>query len=83
MAGNADNFPNDREMLSASEQQFCSSLFDEQNLIYEHFRPSVVSTPINSDHKVSIFEQIDNSSKERFEKELHVVCGAFSPWNLK
>ena len=42
--------------LSVSEQPFYSSLFDDQNLTYEHFRPSIVSTPINSDHQVSIFE---------------------------
>ena len=70
MAGNADNFPNDSETLSASEQQFHSCLFDDQNLTYEHFRPSIVSTPINSDHEVSIFEQIDNSSKESFEERV-------------
>ena len=73
MAGNADNFPNDSETLSASEQQFHSSLFDDQNLTYEQFRPSIVSTPINSDHEVSIFEQIDNSSEESFEER--VACG--------
>ena len=67
MASNADNFPNDSETLSASEQQFHSSLFDDQNLTYEHFRQSNVSTPINSDHQVSLFEQIDDSSEESFE----------------
>ena len=66
MASNADNFRNDSETLSASEQQFHSSLFDDQNLTYEHFRPSIVSTPINSDHQVSIFEQIDDSSEGEF-----------------
>ena len=70
MASNADNFPNDSETLSASEQQFHSSLFDDQNLTYEHFRPSIVSTPINSDHQVSIFEQIDDSSEESFEERV-------------
>ena len=65
-----DNFPNDSETLSASEQQFHSSLFDDQNLTYEHFRPSIVSTPINSDHQVSIFEQIDDSSEESFEERV-------------
>ena len=52
--------------LSASEQQFHSSLFDDQNLTYEHFRPSIVSILINSDHQVTIFEQIDNSFEESF-----------------
>ena len=70
MASNADNFPNDSETLSASEQQFLSSLLDDQNLTYEHFRPSIVSIPINSDHQVSIFEQIDDSSEERFVKRV-------------
>ena len=70
MASNAGNFPNDSETLSASEQQFHSSLFDDQNLSYEHFRPSIVSTPINSDHQVSIFEQIDDSSEESFEERV-------------
>ena len=70
MASNADNFPNDSETLSASEQEFHSSLFDDQNLTYEHFRPSIVSTPINSDHQVSIFEQIDDNSEESFEERL-------------
>ena len=70
MPGNGDNFPNDGETLSASEQQFHSNLFDHQNLMYEHFRPSIVSTPINSDREVSIFEQIDNSSEESFEKRV-------------
>ena len=70
MASNADNFPNDSETLSASEQQFHSSLFDDQNLTYEYFRPSIVSTPINSDYQVSIFEQIDDSSEESFEKRV-------------
>ena len=68
MASNAGNFPNDSETLSASEQQFHSSLFDDQNISYEHFRPSIVSTPINSDHQVSIFEQIDDNSEESFEE---------------
>ena len=70
MASNADNFPNDSETLSASEKQFHSSLFDDQNLTYEHFRPSIVSTPINSDHQVSVFEQIDDSSEESFEERV-------------
>ena len=83
MANNADNFPNDSKTLSASEQQFHSSLFDDQNLTYEHFRLSIVSTPINSDHQVSIFEQIDDSSKRVLRKELHMACSMFSPWNLK
>ena len=83
MVSNADNFPNDSETLSASEQQFHSSLFDDQNLTYEHFRPSIVSTPINSDHQVSIFEQIDDSSEESFEERVAHVCGVFSPCNLK
>ena len=55
MASNADNFPNDSETHSASAQQFHSSLFDDQNLTYGNFRPSIVSTPINSDYQVSIF----------------------------
>ena len=70
MAGNVDNFPNISETLSASKKQFHSRLFDDQNLTYEHFRPSIVSTPINSDHEVSIFEQIDNSSEESFEERV-------------
>ena len=70
MPGNGDNFPNDSETLSASEQQFHSSLSDHQNLTHEHFRPSIVSTPINSDHEVSIIEQIDNSFEESFEKRV-------------
>ena len=78
MTGNADNFPNDSETLSASEQQFHSSLFNDQNLTYKHFRPSIVSTPINSDHEVSIFEQIDNSSEESFEER--VACGL---WHIQ
>ena len=73
MAINADNLPNDSETLSASAQQFHNSLFDDQNLTSENFRPSVVSTPINSDHEVFIFEQIDDSSKESFEES--VACG--------
>ena len=70
MASNADNFPNDSETLSASAQQFHNSLFDDQNLTYENLRPSIVSTPINLDHKVSIFEQIDDSSEESFEERV-------------
>ena len=49
MASNADNYPNDSETLSASAQQFHNSLFDDQNHTYENFRPSIVSTPINSE----------------------------------
>ena len=49
------------------QHKFHNSLFDDQNLTYDNFRPSIVSTPINSDHEVSIFEQIDDSSEESFE----------------
>ena len=49
---------------------FTLAFFNDQNLTYEHFRPSIVSTPINSDHEVSIFEQIDNSSEESFEERV-------------
>ena len=56
--------------LSASAQQFHNSLFNDQNLTYVNFRPSIVSTPINSDHEVSIFEQIDDSSEESFEERV-------------
>ena len=70
MASNAGNFPNDSETLAASAQQFHNSLFDDQNLIYEHFRPSIVTTPINSDHDIYIFEQIDGSSEESFEERV-------------
>ena len=52
------------------QNKFHSSLFDDQNLTYEHFRPSIVSTPINSDHQVSIFEQIDDSFEESFEERV-------------
>ena len=48
MPGNGDNFPNDSETLSASEQQFHSSLFDHQNLTYEHFRPSILFLALNT-----------------------------------
>ena len=68
MVSNADNFPNGSETLSFPAQQFHYSLLDDQNLTYESFRPSIVSTPINSDHEVSIFEQIDDSSEESFEE---------------
>ena len=78
MARNVDNFPNDSETLSASVQQFHNSLFDDQNLTYDNFRPSIVSTPINSDHEVSIFEEIDDSSEESLRKELHMVFSACS-----
>ena len=86
MASNADNFPNDSETLSASAQQFHNSLLEDQNLSYENFRPSTVSTPSNSDHEVSISEQIDDScdmSEESLEEPFHMVCGTFIPWNFK
>ena len=86
MASNADNFPNDSETLSASAQQFHNSLLYDQSLNYENFRPSIVSTPSNSDHEVSISEQIDDSSdisEDSLRKELHMVCDTFSPWNFK
>ena len=70
MASNTDNFPNDSETLSASAQQLHNSLFDDQSLTCENFRPCIVTTPINSDHELSIFEQIDHSSEERFEERV-------------
>ena len=70
MASNADNFPNNSETLPASVQQFHNSLFDDQNLTHDNFRPSIVSTTTNSDHEVSIFEQIDDSCEESFEKRV-------------
>ena len=86
MESNADNFPNDSEMLSASAQQLHNSHLEDQNLNYENFRPSTVSTPSNSDHEVSISEQIGDSSdmsEESLEEKFHMVCGTFSPWNFK
>ena len=81
MASNADNFPNDSETFSASAQQFHNSLLDDENLTYENFRLSIVSTPINSDCEVSISGQIDDSSEESFEKR--VVCGLWHIHSLE
>ena len=67
--------------LSASAQQFHNSLFNDQHLTYENFRPSIVSTSTNSDHQVSIFEQIDDSSEESFEER--VACGLWHVQSLE